>query len=157
MGQTRNIVIIILLQILNIYYCLNIVFSLAGFEFDENLDIILQATGVRVENPLCFTSCVMAFSLFPDAHLSFLLVRKKQWRKLLAIWEPVQALSGYRSERRMRMLLYKIHFLCLKICSAKKNSSNKNAKAVVFKLSGKCIMIFLKQLKMSSNLFFFFF
>lgn len=48
------------------------------------LDIILQDTVLRLKNPLGFTSCAMAFSLLPDAHLSFLLVRKKQWSNLLA-------------------------------------------------------------------------
>lgn len=60
--QARNIIII--LQILNTYYCLNIISSLVGFEFDEQsllipLDIILQATVGIVENPLGFMSCVM--------------------------------------------------------------------------------------------------
>lgn len=59
--QARNIIII--LRILNIYYCLNIVSSLVGFEFDEQsllipLDIILQATVGIVENPRGFMSCV---------------------------------------------------------------------------------------------------
>lgn len=115
--QTRTITIIIIIisQILNVYHCFeHHFFSCRVWIWQVRLikppDIIPQATVVRAENPLGFISCVVTFSLLPDVHLSFNLVRKKQWGNSLGFWVPTWVLSRYNSEGGMKMPFH-IHIL----------------------------------------------
>lgn len=114
--QTRTITIIItILQILNVYYCFeHHFFSCRVWIWQVRLikppDTIPQATVVRAENPLGFISCVVTFSLLPNVHLSFNLVRKKQWGNSLGFWVPTWVLSRYNSEGGTKMPFH-IHIL----------------------------------------------